>query len=73
MRVKKIYVVDSSVAVKWLNSQSEKYTNQSDKILKDVQENKSCIMMPELAKYEVGNALFNKQASLQNTIASLGT
>lgn len=73
MKVKKIYVVDSSVAVKWLNSQSEKYTNQSDKILKDVQEDKSCIMMPELAKYEVGNALFNKHAPLQNTTASLAT
>ena len=73
MKTRKPLVVDSSVAVKWFNKQDENYTNQADKILKNVQEEKSYIMMPELAKYEVGNALLNKQMSLQNTMGSLAT
>lgn len=73
MKTKKPLVIDSSVAVKWLNRQDENYTKQADKILKDVQEEKSYIMMPELAKYEVGNALLNKQMSLPNTLGSLAT
>ena len=73
MRTIKPIVVDSSVAVKWLNTQDERYTDQADKILYDVQEEKAYIMMPELAKYEVGNAIINKQMSLQNTLGSLAT
>ena len=73
MKAKKPLVIDSSVAVKWLNKQNEKYTAQADKILKDVQEEKAYLIMPELAKYEVGNALLYKQIPLQNTLGSLST
>ncbi|MBI2641664.1 type II toxin-antitoxin system VapC family toxin [Candidatus Roizmanbacteria bacterium] len=73
MKTKKTLILDSSVAVKWLNKQDENYTEQADKILKDVQGDKSSIIMPELAKCEVGNALLNKKMSLPNTLGSLTT
>ncbi len=53
-------VIDSSVIVKWLNSQDEKYLGQADKILKDCEKKKVVLYAPELAKYEVGNAILNK-------------
>lgn len=60
-------VIDSSVAVKWVNSQNEAYLKQADKILQDLQDKKIEIIMPELSKYEIGNALFNKGMSLIET------
>lgn len=54
-------VVDSSVIVKWLNSQDEKYLKQADKILTDCEKRKVSLYAPELAKYEVGNALLFKE------------
>jgi len=66
-------VIDTSVAVKWVNKQDENYTEQSDMILRDVQEEKKYIIMPELAKYEIGNALLYKQMPFQNTLGSLAT
>ena len=50
-------VVDTSVIVKWLNQDNEDYIEQADKILKDAQLDKIIIIAPELARYEVGNAL----------------
>ena len=73
MKKRRGLVIDSSVAVKWLNKQDETFLEQADKILKDVQEEKAYIVMPELAKYEVGNALLYKQTPLQNTLGSLAT
>lgn len=73
MKLKKPLVIDSSVAVKWLNKQDENYTLQADKILKDVQKEKVYLVMPELAKYEVGNALLYKQMPLQNALGSVAT
>lgn len=58
-KVRKL-VVDSSVVVKWLNSQDEKYLNQADRILRDCEKKKVSLYAPELAKYEVGNALLYK-------------
>lgn len=60
-------IVDSSVAIKWINSQDEDFLKQADKILKDLQDKKIEIIMPELAKYEIGNALLNKGMSLIET------
>ncbi len=73
MRTKKPLVIDSSVAVKWLNKQNESFIDQADKILKDVQKEKTYLIMPELAKYEIGNALLYKSMPLQNTLGSLAT
>jgi len=73
MRTKKPLVIDSSVAVKWLNKQNENYIDQADKILRDVQKEKTYLIMPELAKYEIGNALLYKSMPLQNTLGSLAT
>lgn len=73
MRPKNILVIDSSVAVKWLNNQDELFVIQADKILKDVQKEKACIIMPELAKYEIANALLHKKMLLPNTLGSLAT
>lgn len=70
---RKNLVVDSSVAVKWVNSQNEKYLKQADKVLKDVENDKATLFMPELSKYEIGNALLNKKMSLPGALASLAT
>jgi predicted nucleic acid-binding protein len=57
-------VIDSSVIVKWLNQQNELHLIQADKILNDVRENRVMLLAPELAKYEIGNALLiRKQLS----------
>lgn len=71
---KKRIVVDSSVIVKWINTQEEKNIDRADKILHDAQEEKIEIYTSELAKYEVGNALLKrKQLQLPQAYASLGT
>lgn len=54
-------VVDSSVMVKWLNQENENYLEQADRIIEDAQKGKIIILTPELAKYEVGNALLFKK------------
>lgn len=65
--------MDSSVVVKWVNSQGEKFLRQADTILKHMQNGEILITMPDLAKYEVGNALLNKEMSLSATQTALGT
>jgi predicted nucleic acid-binding protein len=71
-RAEKI-VVDSSVIVKWLNRDNENYLEQADKILKNCQADKIALYAPELAKYEVGNAILNKKMELPQTKSSLAT
>lgn len=61
---KQLIVIDSSVALKWLNRKEEEFLAKADKILKDVEKEKIYILMPELAKYEIGNALLNKGSEL---------
>lgn len=62
-------VVDSSVIVKWLNTDNEQNLYQADKVLRDAKDGKIELLAPELAKYEVGNVLLfgkkltKKQAS----------
>ena len=55
-KIKKL-IIDSSVGVKWLNGQDEKYLDQADKILQDCEKMKVALYAPELAKYEIGNAI----------------
>ena len=57
-------VIDSSVIIKWLSQDKEKYLKEADKILRDAQNGKAVLISPELAKYEVGNVLlFGKKLS----------
>jgi len=61
--MKKI-IVDSSVIIKWLHKENERYLYQASKILEDVKNGTVTLLVPELAKYEVGNALlFGKKLS----------
>lgn len=64
-------VVDSSVMVKWLSIKGELDFQRARQILKNVQLRKVTVLAPELAKYEVGNALLNKRLSLQELLDSL--
>ncbi|EKD99402.1 MAG: hypothetical protein ACD_22C00266G0004 [uncultured bacterium] len=73
MNTENSYVIDTSVAVKWFNRQDESYIEQADKLLRDSQLDKVSLIMPELAKYEIGNALLNKRMPLANTLNSLAT
>lgn len=70
---KKKIVVDSSVIVKWLNNQDEKFLNQADKILKDCEAGKVILYSPELAKYEVGNAILYKKLDAALAKSSFST
>ncbi|MEK7633480.1 MAG: type II toxin-antitoxin system VapC family toxin [Patescibacteria group bacterium] len=70
---KKHIVVDSSVAVKWFNTKDEDNLEQADKILKDLEEEKIEIFMPEISKYEITNALLYKKLSLSLIKTSLST
>lgn len=70
---KKILILDSSVIVKWLNSQNETFLEQADKILKQVEKGKAEIIVPELVKYEIGNAILNKKLTLPETKSCLAT
>jgi len=66
-----VLVIDSSVAVKWLIIKDEHYIKQADKILSFVKEGRAKLLMPELAKYEIGNVLLNKKLSQQDVEQSL--
>lgn len=67
-------VIDSSVIVKWLNQQDEERLAQADKIMKDVEKNRVQLFAPELAKYEIGNALLlRKKLSKNDAKITIGT
>lgn len=70
---KKILILDSSVIVKWLNSQNETFLEQTDRILKQVEKGKVEIVVPELVKYEIGNAILSKKLTLPETKSCLAT
>jgi len=70
--VKKL-VIDSSVMVKWVNAQDERYLENADKLAEDVRRGKVILMAPELVKYEVGNALWKKRMGLPMAKAAMGT
>lgn len=69
---KKILVIDTSVMVKWANSQDEEDLDQANRILEDIHDNKVKLLSTELAKYEIGNALLYKNMELPQTKAALG-
>lgn len=57
-------VVDTSVFIKWLSQDKEKNLDFANKLLEDALDSKVEILAPEIAKYEVGNALlFSKKLS----------
>jgi len=62
--MKKKIVIDSSVAVKWINVQDEDSVEKADAILNDLQKGKIEIAMPVLSKYEIGNAILNKKMDI---------
>lgn len=67
----KAVVVDSSVIVKWLNQDNEQYIKNADTLLGDWESGKIAIFAPELAKYEVANALLYKDLNKPAFGASL--
>lgn len=69
--MKKALVIDSSVAVKWLNSKDELMVDTSNTIMEHTQEEKVILLMPELAKYEIANALLYKGLTLELLQTSL--
>lgn len=57
-------VIDTSVTVKLLNDQQEKYIKQANKVLLDAQERKVSLLTPELSRYEIGNAILKKKLEI---------
>ena len=69
--IKKI-VADSSVVLKWLYREDENLLTQADQLLQHALDGKVKLLVPELAKYEVGNVLLKaKQLSRDEGIESL--
>lgn len=73
MRAVKKLVIDTSVFVKWLQTTNEENTHEADSILHEVANGSVYLLAPELAKYEIGNALLNKHLDSPAIFASLGT
>jgi len=55
-----ILVIDSSVAIKWLHQENEDDIDLVDRIMRKAQINSIDLVMPELSKYEISNALLSK-------------
>ncbi|MBI2443348.1 MAG: type II toxin-antitoxin system VapC family toxin [Candidatus Levybacteria bacterium] len=55
------FVIDSSVIIKWLNEVNEILVDKAEQILHDAKEGQALLLAPELAKYEIGNALLLKK------------
>lgn len=67
-------VVDTSIIIKWLNSDNEQNLDQSDKLLQKARDGDIELVAPELAKYEVGNVLLKgKKLTPNQARTSLGT
>lgn len=64
-------VIDTSVAIKWISQENELLLSQANLVLTDIRDNELEIFMPELTKYEVGNALRFKKISPQEVIRSI--
>lgn len=61
----KVLVVDTSVIIKWLNYVNEKRLKQAHRLLDHLEDGVLDIVVPDLIKYEVGNALLKgKQLQL---------
>ncbi len=69
--IKAACIVDSSVIVKWISSEGEALLKQSDLLLKRSQQQSFSLLAPELAKYEVGNAILRKTFLLPQKISCL--
>ena len=66
-------IADSSVIVKWVSKDNESHLDKADKLLSDVQTEKVQLIAPELAKYEIGNAILKKGLTTPQAFQSLGT
>lgn len=67
-------VIDTSVAIKWLNQDNEKDIEKADRILLDVERGNAALLAPDLLKYEVGNVLLKgKQLSFDQAKICLDT
>lgn len=56
---KQLFILDTSIIIKWLSADNENDLDRANAILSDVQTNRVEILAPELAKYEVGNVLLH--------------
>lgn len=56
-------ILDSSVVVKWIISENEKYLEQADKLLERIKSKSLICYAPELLKYEIGNVMISKQCT----------
>ncbi|MBI4066930.1 type II toxin-antitoxin system VapC family toxin [Candidatus Gottesmanbacteria bacterium] len=66
-------VVDSSVMLKWVNQDNELYVENANQILSDVKDGKVILLAPELAKYELGNAILKKGIDVNQAYQNLET
>lgn len=64
-------VVDSSVIIKWLNKTNEERVDSATRLMEAVADGEIILITPELAKYEVCNALLIKKklTSLESKIS----
>lgn len=70
---KRQVVVDASVMAKWLRTEKEKYIEQANAMLDDLQKGYIELYAPELAKYEIGNFLKKRKLLAHEAKASLAS
>lgn len=67
-------VVDSTIIIKWLSGEYENHVKEADKLLEKLASEELELFAPELAKYEIGNALLKgKGLRLEDGIIAVTT
>ena len=66
-----VIIADSSVLVKWLNDENEERLEEAAEILKDARDDKIVIFVPQLSRYEIGNALLKKKLKISHAYDTL--
>ncbi|OGK51492.1 hypothetical protein A2966_01390 [Candidatus Roizmanbacteria bacterium RIFCSPLOWO2_01_FULL_41_22] len=69
----KVYVLDTSVVIKWYNRKAEKHVNQALSILNDLKENKINIVIPSLLIVELVNVFIKGKQLKASVIQDLTT
>lgn len=64
-------IIDTSVAVKWLNRDNENNLDKADKIMEDAKAGRVELLAPELIKYEIGNVLLLSKKISTNDVGNL--
>jgi len=64
-------VIDTSVAVKWIIAENERYVDQADNVRSHIKDNVIRCYAPQLLLYEIGNVMISKQCTTSYMMRAL--